>query len=456
MSDSATSHARDAVRHLKRADAPAGPSSSPEIRDRVSEMLLEIEAHGMDAVRRLSRELDRFDPPRFRASAEELAAARDEVAPEIRERLELGRERVRGFAELQLATVGDLEREIAPGIVVGHRHVPVGRVGAYLPAGHRPLTASAFMTVLVPKVAGVATVIACTPPRAGGPGHPTMLHTADRCGADGVFSLGGVQAMAAMAFGLEGEAPVDMIVGAGNAWVTEAKRQLFGRVGIDLLAGPSEIMVIADDEADPELVAADLLGQAEHGPSSPASLVCLSERFGRRVLDEVERQLDELDELGDDVARRAWHGHGIVAVAADREEAAQLADAIAPEHLEVHAADEAWWLERLTNYGSLFLGSLCTVAFSDKGATGTNHVLPTGRAARYSGGLSALRFLKTLTYQRVTSAAACAELAAAVQEISRAEELPAHAATATRRLARLAPDGSTALRGGTSSFAAAG
>jgi sulfopropanediol 3-dehydrogenase len=237
-----------------------------------------------------------------------------------------------------------------------------------------------------------------------------------------------------MAFGLEGEAPVDMIVGAGNAYVTEAKRQLFGRVGIDLLAGPSEITVIADDDADPELAAADLLGQAEHGPTSPVVLICLSDAFGRRVIAEAERQLDE---LGDDTARLAWRDYGSVIVTGDRETAAAVSDAVAPEHLEVHGADEDWWLGRLRNYGSLFLGPLTTVAFSDKGTTGTNHVLPTGRAARYSGGLSALRFIKTLTYQRITDPEASRPLAEAVAAISDAEGLPAHGATATRRLARL-------------------
>ena len=398
-------------------------------------MLLEIERDGMDAVRHHSQRLDGWAPERFAMTRHELDRARDAVDPGVRERLQLGHERVKGFAELQLSSVSDVERELAPGLFVGHRHVPVGRVGAYLPAGHRPLMASAFMTVLVPKVAGVERVLAATPPQSGGPGHPAMLYTADLCGADAVYSLGGVQAVAAMAFGLEGEPPVDMIVGAGNAYVTEAKRQLFGRVGIDLLAGPSEITVIADDEADVELVAADLLGQAEHGPTSPSVLICFSEEFGRRVVAEAERQLAE---LGDETARTAWANYGSVIVAADRDEVVQVADAIAPEHLEVHAADEAWWLDRLTNYGSLFLGSLTTVAFSDKGTTGTNHVLPTGRAARYSGGLSALRFIKTLTYQRITDPEASRPLAEAVAEISAAEGLPAHGATATRRLDRLA------------------
>ena len=422
------------ARYLK-AGLPSGRQlTDSRVVDTVSEMLLEIERNGMDAVRRSSQRLDAWSPASFRMSRAQLEEAREAVSAGVRERLELGHQRVRAFAELQLGSVSDVEREIAPGLIVGHRHIPVGRVGAYLPAGHRPLMASAFMTVLVPKTAGVDTVLACTPPQAGGAGHPAMLYTADRCGADGVFSLGGVQAVAAMAFGLEGEAPVDMIVGAGNAYVTEAKRQLFGRVGIDLLAGPSEITVIADDGADAELVAADLLGQAEHGPTSPVVLICLSEAFGRRVIEEAERQLAE---LGDDTARAAWTDYGSVIVAADREEAAQVSDAVAPEHLEVHAADEDWWLARLREYGSLFLGSLTTVAFSDKGTTGTNHVLPTGRAARYSGGLSALRFVKTLTYQRVTDPEASRPLAEAVAEISAAEGLPAHGATATRRLARL-------------------
>lgn len=423
------------VLYLKKAMAVTQPYRDPAVVERVSAILLDIDAHGMDAVRRYSEQLDRWAPPSFRAQPAELEAAREAVDPAVRGHLALGLERVRAFAELQLTTVQDLEREVVPGLIVGHRHVPVGRVGAYLPAGHRPLMASALMTVLVPKVAGVERVLAATPPQGGGPGHPAMLHTAALSGADAIFSLGGVQAVAAMAYGLEDEEPVDMIVGAGNAYVTEAKRQLFGRVGIDLLAGPSEIAVIADDGADAELVAADLLGQAEHGPTSPATLICLSDAFGRRVLAELERQLDELGDA--EVARRAWAEHGVVAVAGNREEAAQVADELAPEHLEVHAADEPWWLERLRNYGSLFLGSLTTVAFSDKGVTGTNHVLPTGRAARYSGGLSGLRFLKTMTYQRLTDPDAVRPLAEAVAAISHAEGLPAHEATATRRLARL-------------------
>src|SRR3954454_17595548 len=353
------------ARYLK-AGLPSGSRlTDPRVAETVSEMLLEIEREGMDAVRRHSQRLDGWAPASFRTSRAELDAARDAVDPQLGKRLEFGRERVRAFAELQLGSLSDVERELAPGLFVGHRHVPVGRVGAYLPAGHRPLMASAFMTVLVPKVAGVERVLAATPPKNGGPGHPAMLYTADLCGANAVYSLGGVQAVAAMAFGIEGEEPVDMIVGAGNAYVTEAKRQLFGRVGIDLLAGPSEITVIADDAADVELVAADLLGQAEHGPTSPSVLICLGEAFGRRVIEEAERPLGELD---DATARTAWTDAGSGIVAAAREEAAQVADAIAPEHLEVHAADERWWLDRLRNYGSPFLCALPPLAVFGTGA----------------------------------------------------------------------------------------
>jgi sulfopropanediol 3-dehydrogenase len=431
-------------RYLK-TPKPASATLDPEqVRSRVSAMLLELEAGGLDSIRCYSGELDGWAPQSFRVSDAELHAAREALDPQLAERLELSVTRVRAFAELQLSTVSDVEREIAPGVFVGHRHVPIERVGAYLPAGHRPLMASALMTVLVPKTAAVGSVVACTPPQAGGPGHPAMLYTADRCGADAVFTLGGVQAIAAMAFGLEGEPGVDMIVGAGNAYVTEAKRQLFGRIGIDLLAGPSEITVIADDSADIELVAADLLAQAEHGPGSPAVLICLSEAYGEKAIAEIQRQLADLP--ANNPAQRSWPEVGAVILASDREEAAQIADAIAPEHLEVHAPDEAWWLERLRNYGSLFLGALTTVAYSDKGTTGTNHVLPTGRAARYTGGLSALRFLKTLTYQRIEDPAASRSLAEAVAVISAAEDLPAHGASATRRLRQMSA--ATAAGGG--------
>ena len=433
--------------YLKSAASAAGTGPDPAVRERVSEMLSRIERGGIDAVRDYSRELDGWDPPSFEVGPEQIAAAEARLPAGLKESIAFAQAQIRNFAQLQRETLTDFEAETLPGVFLGQRQVPVASVGAYCPSGRVPMLACAFMTVLVPKVAGVETVIACSPPR-GGELHAPTLHSIATSGADRIFALGGVQALAAMAFGLldaPGTAeplptpPVDMIVGPGNAFVAEAKRQLFGRVGIDLLAGPSEVAVIADDTADPELVAADLLGQAEHGPTSPAVLITTSEALGRAVVDEVDRQLRELDRRGDGSAetpRRAWTDHGVVMVAGDREHAAALSDEVATEHLEVHTAHDDWYLDRLRNYGSIFLGSRATVAFSDK-AIGTNHTLPTGRAARYTGGLSVAQFLKTLTYQRIESAAGGVAVAPHVVEISRADLMPAHEATATKRLERV-------------------
>jgi sulfopropanediol 3-dehydrogenase len=420
--------------------APVGPD--PAVAKRVSEMLLAIEHRGVDAVRAYSRELDGWDPPSFEVTADQIARASNSVPDALKQSIEFAQVQIRNFAQLQRATLTDFEAETLPGVFLGQRQVPVSSVGSYCPGGRVPMLACAFMTVLVPKVAGVATVVACSPPRAGALHTPT-LHAIATSGADRIFALGGVQALAAMAFGLLDEADpargVDMIVGPGNAFVAEAKRQLFGRVGIDLLAGPSEVAVIADDTADPELVAADLLAQAEHGPTSPAVLITTSELLGRAVIDEVARQLDELDRRTDGAGgtpRAAWTDHGVVMVVADRDHAAALSDEVAAEHLEVHTSDDAWYLDRLRNYGSIFLGSRATVAFSDK-AIGTNHTLPTGQAARYTGGLSVAKFLKTLTYQRIDSDEGVRAVAPHVAEISRADLMPAHEATATKRLQRL-------------------
>jgi sulfopropanediol 3-dehydrogenase len=425
------------------AGRPAGPD--PAVVQRVSEMLSRIEREGIDAVRAYSRELDDWDPPSFEVGADEIARATASLSDPLKASIAFAQAQITNFARLQRATLTDFESETLPGVFLGQRQVPVASVGAYAPSGRVPMLAAPFMTVLVSKVAGVETVIACSPPRAGAPHAPT-LHSIATSGADRIFALGGVQALAAMAFGLldggdAAPAPVDMIVGPGNAFVAEAKRQLFGRVGIDLLAGPSEVAVIADDTADPELVAADLLAQAEHGPTSPAVLITTSEDLGRAVISEIERQLDALDPLnwagapGGETSRAAWRDFGVVMVARDREHAADLSDQVATEHLEVHTADDAWYLQRLRNYGSLFLGGRATVAFSDK-AIGTNHTLPTGRAARYTGGLSVAKFLKTLTYQRIDADAGVRAVAPHVAEISRADLMPAHAATATKRLDR--------------------
>jgi sulfopropanediol 3-dehydrogenase len=426
--------------YLKRPEERPVKGSPPEVKARVSEMLSRIEREGLDAVRVYSRELDGWDPPNFRVSGEEIERASNSVEPELREAIEFGRDNTRRFAQMQRDTLVNFEEEVAPGIIAGQRQMAVGSVGAYQPAGRAPLLASPFMTVAVPKVAGVENVIACVPPTREGRVFPAMLHSIAVSGADGIYAVGGVQALAAMAFGLfeDLDSPVDMIVGAGNAYVAEAKRQLFGTVGIDLLAGPSEVGVIADETADPELVAADLLGQAEHGPTSPASLVTTSEDLGRTVMEEIDRQLVELQTA--EVAGAAWRDHGTVVVAGSRYEVVLTMDEIAPEHLEVHTEDDGWYLGNLRNYGSLFLGRRSTVAYSDKGMIGTNHVLPTAGAARYTGGLSVAKFTKTLTYQRVTGDEGTRRLAPPVVRFASTEGLWAHEATARKRLERLGED----------------
>jgi sulfopropanediol 3-dehydrogenase len=401
-------------------------TASDRVRRDVSEMLLRIERGGERAVREYSRRLDGWDPPSFLVEPREGG-----VDDELRGHIAFALEQVRAFARAQRATLRDLRVEPHPGVVLGHRHVPVGAVGAYVPGGRYPMLASSFMTIAVAKEAGVERVVGCAPPRECRGIHLAMLHAMSVSGAGEVLCLGGVQGLAALAFGLCGVEPVDMLVGAGNAYVAEAKRQLFGRVGIDLLAGPTEILVIADGTADPQLVAADLLGQAEHGPTSPAVLVTTDESVALAVIARIEELLITWPTAA--VAGPAWAEHGEVVLVEDREAAAAAADARAPEHLEVHAADPAWWRERLRSYGSLFLGD-STVAYGDK-AVGTNHVLPTAGAARYTGGLWVGKFLRTLTYQELTPEGTRA-IAPAAAAISRAEGFGGHAITAELRLAR--------------------
>jgi sulfopropanediol 3-dehydrogenase len=415
-----------------KAPAPGESVASERIARDVSEMLLRIERRGETAVRDYSRTLDDWDPRDFLLSSDELASAAAAVPDELREHIAFSQQQVETFATAQRQSLVDVEIEPLPGVTLGHRHLPVGRVGGYVPGGRYPMFASSFMTVLVAKAAGVPHVVSCTPPHHGGLPPAVMLHAIATSGADAVMCLGGVQALAAMAFGLCGAEPVDMLVGAGNAYVAEAKRQLFGRVGIDLIAGPTEVLVIADDSADPDLVAADLLGQAEHGPTSPAVLVTTSRALANAVLDRIPGLVGRWSTGR--VAGEAWQAHGEVLLAAGAEEAAALADARAPEHLEVHARELDWWLGRLRSYGSLFLGDEATVAYGDKGV-GTNHVLPTGRAARYTGGLWVGKFLRTVTYQRLTSEGTM-QVAPAIAAISHAEGFTGHAATAELRLAR--------------------
>lgn len=409
---------------------------SAQVRDTVSEMLARIERDGEQAIRHYSRELDKWDPPSFRVNAATIEQAAAEVDEELKQHIAFAQAQVRGFAQAQRDTMQDLEVETLPGVTLGHRHIPVQTAGSYVPGGRYPMLASSFMTVIVPKVAGVDRVVACAPPRAGAGIHPEMLYAMSTSGADDILALGGVQAMAAMVHGIEDIPPADIIVGAGNAYVAEAKRQLFGEAGIDLLAGPTEVAIIADHTADPELVALDLLGQAEHGPTSPAVLISTDRALGEAVLAEIERLLPTYPTR--EVAGAAWEAHGSIAIVDGHEQAIALSDEIASEHLEVQVEESMLedYRLRLRNYGSLFLGREATVAYGDKGV-GTNHVLPTQRAARYTGGLWVGKFLKTCTWQRLT-AEGTAQVAPAIAAISHAEMLEGHALTAEHRLQSLA------------------
>jgi sulfopropanediol 3-dehydrogenase len=418
------------ARYLKKGDEVTAEASR-EVRARVAGILEEVEAHGEDAVRGYSRELDGWDPESFRLSEETIEAASATVDEELRGYLELAASQVRGFAEAQLATLLPLDAEVGEGVTLGHRHVPVGSVGAYVPGGQYKLISSALMSVLTAKVAGVGRVVSMSAPSGEWGIHAPTIYAMCLAGVDEIYALGGVQAMAAMAYGaLEGLEPVDMLVGAGNVYVAEAKRQLFGKVGIDLIAGPTEILVIADEGARPRVVAVDLLGQAEHGPTSPAVLVTTSQRLGELVLSEIEALLQDWPTA--EVTGRAWQNYGTVVVAEDVEEAISLSDQFAPEHLELQVEDSAPYEEGLRNYGSLFVGEGTTVPFGDK-VVGTNHTLPTSGAARYTGGLWAGKFLKTLTYQRLKPEAS-RRMAVAAGGISRAEGMLGHAISAEIRL----------------------
>ncbi|HEX6301722.1 MAG TPA: histidinol dehydrogenase [Acidimicrobiia bacterium] len=410
---------------------PQGRSraATDEIRETVSTIIAEVERRGTDAIRAYSERFDDWSPPSFRVSGEEIDSVAERVDPEVRAHARFTIDQVRNFALLQRESMHEFEVETLPGVVLGQRHIPVRSVGAYSPGGLYPLIASAIMTVGTAKAADVPRVAAAAPPRDASGMHPPQLWAMVESGADEIFCVGGVQALAGLVFGIEDSKPVDMVVGAGNAYVAEAKRQLFGRVGIDLLAGPTEILTIADHTADPAVVAADLLGQAEHGPTSPAILVTTSEDLARETAREVERWLETWPTA--DVAGVAWRDFGAIILCSDDEEMVAVSDEIAPEHLQVQTAEPDWFAERLRNYGTLFVGAHATVTYSDK-AIGTNHVLPTERAARYTGGLWVGKFLKTVTTQRVTAEGSrlVAEHAAAVAD---AELMFGHAISARLR-----------------------
>lgn len=369
-----------------------------QVEETVKTMLADIKRDGDAAVRRYSEKLDKFNPEQFRLSQGEIDAAVASLTPKERSAIEFSLEQIRRFAEAQRATMVDLEIETLPGVVLGHRHIPIDAVGCYAPGGRYPMVISPFMGIVTAKAAGVRRVVACTPPRNGQP-HPATIATMALAGADEIFVLGGVQALAAMAYGTESLEPVDFLVGPGNVYVAEAKRQLFGTVGIDLIAGPTEVLVVADDSADAEMVATDLLGQAEHGPTSVSVLLTSSERLANSLEAEIARQLEKLSTA--DVAGQAWRDCGQILLVESREELVTEADRIASEHVEILTEDPDYFLEHMTNYGSLFLGPETNVAYGDK-TIGTNHILPTNRAARYTGGLWAGKFLKTVTYQRCT------------------------------------------------------
>lgn len=410
---------------------PERNQRSPEVVQTVSQILSHVEREGLPAIRHYSAEFDGWSPDSFVVSDAEIEKAAANIDESLAGHIEFARDQVATFARHQRATLTDLAVETHPGVVLGHRHIPVGAVGAYSPGGRYPLIASSIMTVTVPKVAGVDRVVAVAPPRDAEGMYRPQLYTMRLCGADTILCIGGVQALAALAFGIEDVPAVDMVVGAGNAYVAEAKRQLFGTVGIDLLAGPTEVAVIADDTADARVVAADLLGQAEHGPTSPALLVTPSWEFGTAVLAEVDGWLAGSWPTSD-IAGVAWRDFGTVIVCEGREEVVTVSDSYAPEHLELQTADDEWYAAHLRNYGSLFIGAQSTVAYSDK-AIGTNHVLPTGRAARFTGGLWVGKFLKTVTYQRVTQEGSNL-VAPPTAAIADAELMFGHALTARLRI----------------------
>ena len=369
-----------------------------KVRQTVEAILDDIGTRGDAAVRELSAKFDKWEPASFRLSGDEIQALMDSLPAQVIEDIKFAQAQIRRFALAQKDALRDIEVETLPGIRLGHKNIPVNSVGCYVPGGRYPMVASAHMSVLTAKVAGVKRVIACTPPLNGVPPAATVAAMA-LAGADEIYLLGGIQAIAAMGLGTETIAPVDMLVGPGNAFVAEAKRQLFGRVGIDLLAGPTETLIIADDTADVEMCATDLLGQAEHGPTSPSVLLTTSRKIAKGIQTEIDRQLTVLPTA--DIASVAWRDHGQVILCDTDEEMVAEADRIASEHVQVLTREPRWFLERMTNYGALFLGKETNVAYGDK-VIGTNHTLPTKKAARYTGGLWVGKFLKTVTYQQVS------------------------------------------------------
>ncbi|MCA3392302.1 MAG: histidinol dehydrogenase [Roseomonas sp.] len=421
------------ARFLKRGrDADAVAEDDAKVRATVENILADIKARGDAAVRELSIRFDKWDRQNFRLSEGEIQACLDQLTPRDLEDIRFAQTQVRNFAEHQKAALRDIEVETLPGVVLGHRNIPVNSVGCYVPGGKYPLLASAHMSVVTAKVAGCKRIITCAPPFEGRPA-PAIVAAQHLAGADEIYCLGGIQAVGAMALGTESIAPVDMLVGPGNAFVAEAKRQLYGRVGIDLFAGPTETLIIADETVDGEICATDLLGQAEHGPNSPAVLLTTSEKLARETMAEVERLLGILPTAA--IARKAWEDYGEVIICDSEDEMVAEADRIASEHVQVMTRDPDYFLQHMTNYGALFLGPRTNVSYGDK-VIGTNHTLPTKKSARYTGGLWVGKFMKTCTYQRVLTDEASAMIGEYCSRLCMLEGFAGHAEQANIRVRR--------------------
>ena len=430
------------VEYLKKADKSA-TTGEDDTRNIVSKMLSDIEAGGEEKAIEYATKLDNYTG-NIVVTEEEIAAATAKLSQQVKDDIQFAYDRVRTFAEKQRAALVDFEVELSPGLFAGQKQIPVSTAGCYVPGGRYAHVASAIMSVATAKTAGVDHVIACSPPKPGEGVNPAIIYTANLCGADTILALGGVQGIAAMAFGLFTGHAADILVGPGNRFVAEAKRMLFGRVGIDLFAGPTEIAIIADSTADPMIVASDLVGQAEHGLDSPCWLITTDRELGNKVIELMPEFIAKLPDTARTAAEGSWRDYGEVVLCSDREEAAAISDRYAGEHLEVQAEDLNWWVNRLRNYGSLFVGEETTVAFGDK-CSGTNHILPTKGAGRYTGGLSAGKFIKTVTTQRM-SREANREVAAAAARISRLEGMEAHARTGDDRLHKYFPSESFILQ----------
>ncbi|MCF3942602.1 histidinol dehydrogenase [Oceanobacillus alkalisoli] len=408
--------------HIQKKDA--------KVFESVKSSIEKIELEGESAIRELSLEFDNWNPKSFRLSDEQIVQICETIPEQTVKDIKFAQDNIRNFAEEQRKSMQDIEVKIRPGVILGHKNIPVNSVGCYIPGGRYPMVASAHMSILTAKVAGVKRVIACTPPINGEIPAATVyaMHLA---GADEIYILGGIQAMATMAIGTETIEPVDMIVGPGNAFVAETKRQLFGRVGIDLLAGPTEVLVIADETSDPEMIATDILGQCEHGPTSPAAFITTSERVAELTVEEIERQLKVLPTAA--VAKSAWDDYGQIILVEDEKEALEVADELAYEHVQVLTKDPDYFLGNMTNYGALFLGPRTNVAYGDK-VIGTNHTLPTKSAARYTGGLWVGKFLKTVTYQKITSDEESAYIGEYAARLCQLENFAGHAEQALLRV----------------------